>query len=123
MVAVALSLVAPYVAEEMWEQLGHAPSVANASWPVVDPSLLVTEAVTCVVQVQGKVRGRLQVPPSIGEEELRALALADEAVVAGAGRPRGGQGHRPRAQAGQHRPRLTSRLSRRLGSVSAGRAG
>ena len=38
-----LSLVSPYVAEEMWEQLGHPPSVANASWPVVDPSLLVTE--------------------------------------------------------------------------------
>ena len=80
-VTVALSLVAPYVAEEMWEQLGHAPSVANASWPVVDQSLLVTESVTCVVQVQGKVRGRLEVPPDIGDDELRELALADESVV------------------------------------------
>ena len=62
MVALALSLVAPYVAEEMWEQLGHAPSVANAGWPVVDPSLLVTEAVTCVVQVQGKVRAGCRCP-------------------------------------------------------------
>jgi leucyl-tRNA synthetase len=80
-VTIALSLVAPYVAEEMWERLGHAPSVANASWPAVDQSLLVTESVTCVVQVQGKVRGRLQVPPGISEDELRSIALADESVV------------------------------------------
>jgi leucyl-tRNA synthetase len=80
-VTIALSLVAPYVAEEMWERLGHAPSVANAAWPIVDQSLLVTESVTCVVQVQGKVRGRLQVPPGISEDELRVIALADESVV------------------------------------------
>jgi leucyl-tRNA synthetase len=80
-VAVALSLVAPYVAEEMWELLGHTPSVANASWPTVEPALLVNETVTCVVQVQGKVRGRLQVAPSIGDADLRSLALADAAVI------------------------------------------
>ena len=80
-VTIALSLVAPYVAEEMWERLGHAPSVANAGWPVVEQALLVEEAVTCVVQVQGKVRARLQVPPGIGEDELRDRALADAAVV------------------------------------------
>jgi leucyl-tRNA synthetase len=79
-VTVVLSLAAPYVAEEMWELLGHAPSVANATWPRVDPTLLVTESVTCVVQVQGKVRARLEVPPSIGEDELRTLALADAGV-------------------------------------------
>jgi leucyl-tRNA synthetase len=80
-VAVTLSLVSPYVAEEMWDQLGHSPSVANATWPVVQQSLLVTDAVTCVVQVQGKVRARLQVPPQISDEELRALALSDQSVV------------------------------------------
>ncbi len=80
-ITIALSLVAPYVAEEMWERLGRTPSVASASWPMVDPSLLVTQSVTCVVQVQGKVRGRLQVPPEIGEDELRSRALADESVV------------------------------------------
>ena len=47
----------------------------------MDKSLLVEETVTCVVQVQGKVRGRLQVPPTIAEDDLRSLALADEAVV------------------------------------------
>jgi leucyl-tRNA synthetase len=80
-ITVALSLVAPYGAEEMWERLGHAPSVANASWPTVESSLLVTQSVTCVVQVQGKVRGRLQVPPGISEDELRSRALTEESVV------------------------------------------
>jgi len=80
-ITVALSLVAPYVAEEMWERLGHAPSVAEATWPTVESSLLVTQSVTCVVQVQGKVRGRLQVSPGISEDELRSRALTEESVV------------------------------------------
>jgi leucyl-tRNA synthetase len=80
-ITIALSLVAPYGAEEMWVRLGHAPSVASATWPTVDPSLLVTQSVTCVVQVQGKVRGRLEVPPGISEDELRSRALSEESVV------------------------------------------
>ncbi len=74
--AVMLSLFAPYTAEECWEMLGHAPSVARAGWPEADPALLVQEAVTCVVQVDGKVRDRLEVPVGIGEDQLRELALA-----------------------------------------------
>ncbi|HWG61607.1 MAG TPA: leucine--tRNA ligase [Streptosporangiaceae bacterium] len=73
---VMLSLFAPYTAEETWELLGHEPSVAYAGWPAADPALLVEETVTCVVQVAGKVRDRLEVPPGIGEDELRELALA-----------------------------------------------
>jgi leucyl-tRNA synthetase len=65
----------------MWERLGRAPSVANATWPTVESSLLVTQSVTCVVQVQGKVRGRLQVPPGISEDELRSRALTEESVL------------------------------------------
>jgi leucyl-tRNA synthetase len=84
-VAIMLSLVAPYTAEEMWERLGHEPCVALAGWPVVDPALLVQESVTCVVQVAGKVRERLEVAPDISEAELRALALATPAVVAAVG--------------------------------------
>jgi leucyl-tRNA synthetase len=80
-VAVMLSLFAPYTAEVMWARLGHEPSVALAGWPAVDPTLLVEETVTCVVQVAGKVRARLDVPPSIDEGALRELALADAAVV------------------------------------------
>jgi leucyl-tRNA synthetase len=110
--AVMLSLFAPYTAEECWEVLGGSagvvsypvvpsestavpgagvpaeapvpaeaavpaiPSVARAAWPAADPALLVQETVTCVVQVNGKVRDRLQVSPEIAEGELRDLALA-----------------------------------------------
>jgi len=79
-VAILLSLVAPYTAEEMWERLGHEPSVAQVAWPEVDEALLVEDAVTAVVQIQGKVRGRLEVSPDISEADLEAAALADPAV-------------------------------------------
>jgi leucyl-tRNA synthetase len=79
-VATLLSLVAPYTAEEMWEALGHQPTVATSDWPVVDPQLLVEEAVTCVVQVQGKVRARLEVAPDVDAAELERLALTDPTV-------------------------------------------
>ena len=80
-VAILLSLVAPYTAEEMWERLGHQPTVARAGWPVVDEALLVEDSVTAVVQVQGKVRARLDVPPDITDADLEAAAMADPAVV------------------------------------------
>jgi leucyl-tRNA synthetase len=80
-VAILLSLVAPYTAEEMWSRLGHEPTVARAGWPDVDPALLVEDAVTAVVQIQGKVRARLEVSPDISEADLEALAMADEGVV------------------------------------------
>ncbi|MDQ4007980.1 MAG: leucine--tRNA ligase [Actinomycetota bacterium] len=79
-VAVMLSLVAPYTAEEMWERLGHQPTVALAGWPSVDPDLLVREAVTAVVQVQGKLRAKLEVSPDIGDDDLQQQALADPNV-------------------------------------------
>jgi leucyl-tRNA synthetase len=74
--AVLLSIFAPYTADEAWELLGHEPSVARAGWPSADPALLVQDTVTCVVQVSGKVRDRLEISPDISEEDLRALALA-----------------------------------------------
>jgi leucyl-tRNA synthetase len=77
---VLLSLFAPYTAEECWEMLGREASVATASWPVADPALLVQDLVTCVIQVAGKLRARLEVPPGIGEDELRELALAAPGV-------------------------------------------
>ena len=79
-VAQALSVVAPYVAEEMWELLGHSPSVANSSWPAADPSLTVDDTVTMVVQIQGKIRAKLEVPAVITEDEALAAALADPGV-------------------------------------------
>jgi leucyl-tRNA synthetase len=80
-IAVMLSVFAPYCAEDMWTGLGHDPTVALAGWPVTDPALLVEESVTAVVQVAGKVRARLSVPPDITEDVLRELALADPAVI------------------------------------------
>lgn len=79
--AVLLSIFAPYTAEECWGLLAHEPSVARAGWPAADPALLVQDLVTCVVQVNGKVRDRLEVSPGIGEDELRELALAAPGVV------------------------------------------
>jgi len=79
--AVLLSLFAPYTAEECWELLGRDPSVAKAGWPVADPALLVADSVTSVVQVNGKVRDRIEVPPDISEDDLREVALAAPGVV------------------------------------------
>lgn len=79
-VAIILSLVAPYTAEEMWDRLGHEPTVALAGWPAVDPALLVQDSVTCVVQVNGKIRERLEVSPEISEADLHALAMSAEEV-------------------------------------------
>ncbi|MFF2650622.1 leucine--tRNA ligase [Streptomyces sp. NPDC058045] len=77
--------LAPHVAEELWRRLGHADSVVHQDFPVADPGYVVDEAVTCVVQIKGKVRARLEVSPSITDEELERIALADEKVVAALG--------------------------------------
>uniref|UniRef100_A0AAU2VBI3 Leucine--tRNA ligase n=1 Tax=Streptomyces sp. NBC_00003 TaxID=2903608 RepID=A0AAU2VBI3_9ACTN len=74
--------LAPHIAEELWRKLGHTDSVVHRDFPVADPAYVVDEAVTCVVQIKGKVKARLEVPPAISDDELEKLALADEAVVA-----------------------------------------
>ena len=83
--AVLLSITAPYITEEGWEKLGHSGSIARVPWPVADPALLVQETVTCVVQVAGKVRDRLEISPDVSAEELEKLALASEKVQAAIG--------------------------------------
>jgi leucyl-tRNA synthetase len=75
-----LAPLAPHVAEELWARLGHEGSLAHVPYPAYDPSLVVEETVTCVVQVQGKVRAKLEVAPSSSEDELTQLALADPNV-------------------------------------------
>ncbi|MFG2716741.1 leucine--tRNA ligase [Streptomyces sp. NPDC048416] len=74
--------LAPHIAEELWRKLGHTDSVVHHDFPVADPAYVVDEAVTCVVQIKGKVKARLEVPPAISDDELEKLALADDAVVA-----------------------------------------
>jgi leucyl-tRNA synthetase len=77
--------LAPHIAEELWSRLGHTGSLAHADFPVADPALVQDETVTCVVQVKGKVKARLEVAPGISEADLEAAALADPAVVAAVG--------------------------------------
>ena len=79
-VAKALSLFAPYTAEDMWQKLGHRPGVALAQLPDADLSLLVESSVTAVVQVDGKLRDKFEVPIDITESALQELALASETV-------------------------------------------
>ena len=81
-IAIMLSLVAPFTAEEMWERLGHTPAVALAGWPEVDPSLLVADAVEAVIQINGKIKERIEVSPTITDAEIEALALAHPTIVA-----------------------------------------
>jgi leucyl-tRNA synthetase len=78
---VMLAPFAPHAAEELWGRLGHSGTIAYQPFPVADPQYLVADEVTCVVQVAGKVRDKLQVPPDITEEALRELAVASDGVV------------------------------------------
>jgi leucyl-tRNA synthetase len=78
--AIMLGPLAPHLAEECWERLGHGTSVFDARWPAYDESLAQEEQLELVVQVNGKVRGRLRVAPGISQEEAVARALAQEAV-------------------------------------------
>jgi leucyl-tRNA synthetase len=70
----------PHVTEELWQQLGHRESLFKQRWPVADPAALQKTEVTVVVQVDGKVRGRLQVGVDAADDQVRQLALGDERV-------------------------------------------
>jgi leucyl-tRNA synthetase len=72
---------APHLAEELWETLGHAPSISEQSWPEHDEALCVDEQVELPVQVNGKVRGRVAVPREADEEQALEVALADPVVA------------------------------------------
>ena len=81
-IAIMLSLVAPFTSEEMWERLGHKPAIATAGWPVVDEKLLVADAVEAVIQINGKIKERIEVSPTITDAEIEALALAHPTIAA-----------------------------------------
>ena len=86
-IAISLSLVAPYTAEDMWERLGHKPAVALAGWPTIDESLLGADNVTAVLQISGKIKDRIEVSPHISKEDLEKLAMENAAIkteIAGA---------------------------------------
>jgi leucyl-tRNA synthetase len=71
-----VSPFAPHLGEELWRRLGHSGSLAYEPFPAADPALLVAESVTYPVQVNGKVRGRIEVAADAAEAEVRAAALA-----------------------------------------------
>ena len=81
-IALSLSLVAPYTAEEMWECLGHKPAIAKAGWPVVDKSLLGADNVIAILQVNGKIKDRIEVSPNVSKEELEKLATENSEIKA-----------------------------------------
>jgi hypothetical protein len=69
--------MAPHLSEELWEALGHRESLAKGPWPTHDEAYLVEAEVEIVVQVMGKLRGKVLVPPDAAEDAVRAKALAD----------------------------------------------
>jgi leucyl-tRNA synthetase len=75
-VTLGLSMFAPHAAEDMWSLLGHDPFVGLQQFPVTDASLLVDDTIVAVVQINGKVKERIEVSPDISEAELSELALA-----------------------------------------------
>jgi leucyl-tRNA synthetase len=77
-----LAPMAPHIAHEMWERTGHEGMLATEPWPRWDPDLASLETVTMIIQVNGKVRDRVEVSSDIGDDEARALALASERVRA-----------------------------------------
>ena len=80
-IAISLSLVAPFTAEEMWSLLGHKPSVALAGWPEIEPHLLEEDEVVAILQVNGKIKDRINVSPNISEAELEAMALSNPEIT------------------------------------------
>ncbi len=75
-----LAPVAPHITEELWHRRGHTDSVHRQSWPKFDEAMIVDEVVTVIVQVNGKVRDRLEVPRGEEEESVKEQALASERV-------------------------------------------
>ena len=76
-----VSPYAPHIAEELWEQLGHSKSVFDSGWPSFDAALAAEERVEMVVQVNGKVRGKVSLDREVTESDALAAALADPAIA------------------------------------------
>ena len=81
-IAISLSLVAPYTAEDMWEKLGHKPAIANAGWPKIDQSLIGADNVIAILQINGKIKDRIEVSPNISNAELEKLARENAEIKA-----------------------------------------
>jgi len=80
-VALLLAPITPHISHALWQQLGHAEPIIDATWPQVDQAALVQDSLTLVVQVNGKLRGEIQVAASASREEVEAAARANENVL------------------------------------------
>jgi leucyl-tRNA synthetase len=81
-IVLMIAPVAPHIAEEMWVKLGHSGGISYAAFPEADPTRIVEDQVTCVIQIKGKVRDRVEVSPDVTEDELREIALGRDKVKA-----------------------------------------
>jgi leucyl-tRNA synthetase len=77
---IALSPMVPHISHALWQELGHADAIMDLRWPEADPAALVQDAITLVVQVNGKLRSQIAVAADADEATVRAAALADETV-------------------------------------------
>ena len=80
-VTLLLAPITPHISHELWKQLGHADAVIDAGWPAVDESALVQDNLTLVIQVNGKLRGQIEMPASATREEIEAAARINENVL------------------------------------------
>jgi len=80
-VTLLLAPITPHISHELWQQLGHAGSVIDAAWPSVDEQALVQDTITLVVQVNGKLRGQVEMPAAASREEVEAAARSNENVL------------------------------------------
>ena len=79
-VALLLAPITPHISHELWQELGHEEAIIDASWPVVDESALVQDSLTLVIQVNGKLRGQIEVPADASREAVEAAARSNENV-------------------------------------------
>jgi len=77
---ILLAPYAPHLGEELWSRMGEQNSVSKAAWPLFDPALVANDVVTVVIQINGKLRSKMEVPAKTSNSELEALAWADERV-------------------------------------------
>jgi leucyl-tRNA synthetase len=80
-VTLLLAPITPHISHDLWNRLGHADPVIDARWPVPDDSALVQDSLQLVIQVNGKLRGQIDMPASASREEIEAAARANENVL------------------------------------------
>jgi len=80
-VALLLAPITPHISHELWNQLGHATPVIDAGWPVLDQTALIQDTLQLVIQVNGKLRGHIEMPASATREEVEAAARINENVL------------------------------------------